>query len=64
MKFRELVRAIEDLGYSFSHGTGGHQIYKHPKAIRALAICKNNEEIGPILFKKYIKQAKLNLKNS
>lgn len=61
MKFRQLVKELESLGFVWTRGNGGHQIFTSPIASRAIVVPMDNKEIWSGLAKKYLKQAKLAL---
>lgn len=58
MKYRELVKELEALGYEFSRANGGHMIFSHPMGVRPVIVCRNNKEIGSKIVVKTIKRAK------
>lgn len=58
MKAIELVRELERLGYSWTRGNGGHQIYTHPEASRPIIVPFDNKEKGYKIVLKTIKKAK------
>lgn len=59
MKFKELVKELEALGYVWDRGNGGHQVFKHPEASRPIVVPQDNREKGhkivSITLKKAIK---------
>lgn len=57
MKFIELVKELEALGYVWVRGNGGHQIFKHPEASRPLVIPQDNREKGHKIVSITIKKA-------
>lgn len=58
MKYRELVKELEDLGYEFDRANGGHMIFSHPMGTRPVIVCRDNKEIGNKIVIKTIKKAK------
>ncbi len=58
MKAIELVKELERMGYSWTRGSGGHQIYTHPEASRPIVIPFDNKEKGYKIVLKTIKKAK------
>lgn len=61
MKFRQLVKELEALGFTWDRGNGGHQVFTSPIATRAIVIPMDNREIWNGLARKYIKQAQASL---
>lgn len=59
MKFKELVKELEALGWTWDRGNGGHQVFKHPEASRPIIVPMDNREKGhkivSITLKKAIK---------
>ena len=58
MTFREMVKELEQLGYSWVRANGGHHIFSHPDANRPMVISNDNKEIGPKMVSRNIKKAK------
>lgn len=57
MKAIELVKELERLGYSWTRGNGGHQIYTHPEASRPIVVPFDNKEKGHKIVAKTLKKA-------
>lgn len=53
---REVARAVEKVGFVYSHTTGSHAVYKHQGGRRTTIPCHSGEEIGPGLLNKIIKK--------
>jgi predicted RNA binding protein YcfA (HicA-like mRNA interferase family) len=53
---KELGKAIEGFGFSYSHTTGSHMVYKHSDGRRVTIPVHAGEEIGPGLLNKIIKK--------
>jgi predicted RNA binding protein YcfA (HicA-like mRNA interferase family) len=58
MKFKELVKELEALGYQWERGNGGHQVFKHPEASRPIVVPQDNKEKGHKIVSITIKKAK------
>ena len=57
MKFKELVKELEQLGYVWERGNGGHQVFKHPEASRPIVVPQDNKEKGHKIVSITIKKA-------
>jgi predicted RNA binding protein YcfA (HicA-like mRNA interferase family) len=57
MKFRELVKELKQLGWTWDRANGGHQVFKHPKAIRPIIVPMDNKEKGPKIVQITLKKA-------
>jgi predicted RNA binding protein YcfA (HicA-like mRNA interferase family) len=53
---KELGKIVEKFGFTHSHTTGSHMIYKHPDGRRTTIPFHAGEEIGPGLLNKIIKK--------
>ena len=53
---KELAKIVEKFGFSYSHTTGIHTIYKHPDGRRTTIPHHAGEKIGPGLLNKIIKK--------
>lgn len=53
---KELGKIIEKMGFTFSHQTGSHLVYKHPDGRRTTIPHHTGEKIGPGLLNKIIKK--------
>ena len=53
---KELAKLIEKFGFTYSHTTGSHMVYKHPDGMRTTIPNHTREEIGPGLLNKIIKK--------
>ncbi len=53
---KEVAKAVEKLGFVYSHTTGSHMVYKHPDGRRTTIPHHAGEEIGPGLLNKIIKK--------
>ncbi len=53
---KELGRIVEKFGFTYSHTTGSHMVFKHPDGRRATIPHHTGEEIGPGLLIKIIKK--------
>lgn len=58
MKFKELVKELEALGYVWDRGNGGHQVFKHPEASRPIVVPQDNREKGHKIVSITLKKAK------
>lgn len=57
LKAIELVKELEALGYTWSRGNGGHQVFTHPEASRPIVVPFDNKEKGHKIVSKTIKKA-------
>jgi len=63
MKFRELIRIIEEDGWRFTSQRGSHQQYTHPtKRGRVTVAGKPSEEVHPKTLATIFRQAKMERK--
>ena len=53
---KELAKIVEKFGFTYSHTTGSHMVYKHPDGRRTTIPHHSGEEIGPGLLSKIIKK--------
>ena len=53
---KELAKVVEKFGFSYSHTTGSHMVYKHPDGRKTTVPHHSREEIGPGLLTKIIKR--------
>ena len=53
---KELAKVIEKFGFTYSHTTGSHMVYKHSDGRRTTIPHHAREEIGPGLLNKIIKK--------
>ncbi len=53
---KELGKLIAKLGFVFDHQTGSHMVFKHTDGRRTTIPHHANEEIGPGLLTKIIKE--------
>lgn len=60
MRFNDMVKELERLGYVFSRVKGSHYLYTHPNAIRPVILCHKtrNNTFGPALVNKILNEAK------
>lgn len=60
MRFNDMVKELERLGYVFNRVKGSHYLYTHPLAIRPIILChkSRNNTFGPALVSKIINEAK------
>jgi predicted RNA binding protein YcfA (HicA-like mRNA interferase family) len=63
MRFREVVKELEKLGFTFDRVSGSHYLYKHVDGLRPIILCHkaNNHTFGITLVNKIIKEAKLSI---
>ena len=53
---KEVAKVIEKFGFTYSHTTGSHMVYKHSDGRRTTIPHHSGEEIGPGLLNKIIKK--------
>ncbi|MFH0978859.1 MAG: type II toxin-antitoxin system HicA family toxin [Candidatus Woesearchaeota archaeon] len=53
---KELGKIIERFGFTYSHTTGSHMVYKHLDGRKTTIPHHSGEEIGPGLLNKIIKR--------
>lgn len=53
---KEVAKVVEKLGFTYSHTTGSHMVYKHSDGRRTTIPHHAGEEIGPGLLNKIIKK--------
>ena len=53
---KDVARVVEKFGFTYSHTTGSHMIYKHPDGRKMTIPHHTGEEIGPGLLVKIIKK--------
>jgi len=53
---KELAKIIGKFGFTYSHTTGSHIVYKHPDGRRTTIPHHSGEKIGPGLLNKIIKR--------
>jgi predicted RNA binding protein YcfA (HicA-like mRNA interferase family) len=60
MRFNDMVKELERLGYVFSRVKGSHYLYTHIDAIRPIILChkSRNNMFGPALVNKILNEAK------
>lgn len=56
MTGKEVAKVVEKLGFTYSHTTGSHMVYKHTDGRRTTIPHHTGEEIGPGLLNKIIKK--------
>jgi len=65
MKFREVIRIIEEDGWRFDSQRGSHQRYKHPvKSGRVTVAGKPSAEVHPKTLATILRQAQIERKNA
>lgn len=55
LRFDEFVTLIEAFGFRLDRIRGSHQIYVHPKGLRALNIQSNKGQAKPVQVKGFLK---------
>lgn len=60
MRFKDMVKELELLGYQFSRVKGSHYLYTHALANRPIILChkSRNNTFGPALVSKILSEAK------
>ena len=53
---KEVAKIVEKLGFTHSHTTGSHMVYKHKDGRKTTIPHHAGEEIGPGLLNKIIKK--------
>ena len=53
---KELAKIVEKLGFTYSHTTGSHMVFKHSDGRTTTIPMHSNESIGPGLLNKIIKK--------
>jgi len=57
VKASRLFKCLTKLGFSTAHGQGSHRLMKHPDGRIILFAFHDAESIGPVLLKKFLKDA-------
>ena len=60
MRFKDIERELEQLGFVFSRVKGSHYHYHHEDGIRPVILCHKarNNDFGPALVSRILKEAK------
>lgn len=63
MKFKDIVRELETLGYSLARIKGSHHIFQHPMCIKPYIIMHNtkSKDLGHSETQRYIREANRNI---
>ncbi|HOM25121.1 MAG TPA: type II toxin-antitoxin system HicA family toxin [Thermosynergistes sp.] len=59
LKAREIVAALQKVGFEVDHVTGSHYILRHPDARRVVVPYHGNRDIKQAVLKSILKQAGL-----
>ncbi len=59
IKARQLFKRLMKSGFMVIHGDGSHRLMKHPDGRTVLFAFHDRETVGPIILKKYLKDAKI-----